>query len=182
MRLSLLPRSARRLGLRLRHFEPPHVALRVELGADVHVEGRVWLPGTGRVRIGRGVRLVGLRAAIELRAHEGGEIVVDDGVLIEDGASVEATSCVRIGAGARIGAFCKIIDNHFHHTLGNRSERPPAVPVVIGADAIVGLRAVLLPGAELGDRASLGPAAVLSFRLPAGARFPAPSLAGERAA
>jgi acetyltransferase-like isoleucine patch superfamily enzyme len=85
---------------------------------------------------------------------------------------VEATRSVRIGARARIGAFCKIIDNHFHRAAGDRRERPEPVPVVVGADAIVGPRAVILPGAEMGEGAILGPATVLSFRLPAGTRFP----------
>ena len=82
--------------------------------------GHVWVPGPGPIRIGRGVRLVGRRAPIELKAHEGGEIVIGDGVLIEDGTSIEATRSVRIGAHARIGPFCKIIDNHFHRTVGDR--------------------------------------------------------------
>jgi acetyltransferase-like isoleucine patch superfamily enzyme len=168
-----------RLALRMVHFEPLRAAWRIELGPDVVVQGRVWLPGEGRVRVGRGVRFVGLRAAIELRAHEGGEIVVEDDVVIEDGASVEATSRLVIGARTRVGAFCKIMDNHFHRSQGDRFERPPAVPVVIGADATIGPRAVILPGAELGDGASLGPATVLSFHLPAGTVFPGPRLARD---
>jgi len=148
--------------------------------ADLDVRGRVWIPGEGRLRIGRGVRLVGRRAAVELRAHEGGEIIIEDGVLIEDGTSVEATRSVRIGAGARIGPFCKIIDNHFHPTVGDRDERPEPVAVSIGEGAIIGPRSVILPGADVGAGAWLGPAQVLSFRLPAGAEFPRPRIAVAR--
>ncbi len=150
---------------------PRLAAWHVEAG-DVHVSGRVWLPGPGRVRIGRGVRLIGLRAPIELRAHEGGEIVIEDDVVIEDGTSIEATGSVRLCARSRIGPFCKIIDNHFHHAGGDRFERPEAVPVVIGEDALVGPRAVVLPGAEIGAGATLGPAQVLSHRLWAGMDLP----------
>jgi acetyltransferase-like isoleucine patch superfamily enzyme len=160
------------LALRLRRFGPLPAALRLELGRGVRVEGRVWLPGPGRVRIGNGVRLVATRSPIELRAHEGGEIVLEDGVVIEDGTSIEATSVVRIGAGARIGPFCKIIDNHFHLPVGHRLDRPESVAVTVGPDAIVGPRAVLLPGAEMGAGSMLGATTVLSFRLPAGATFP----------
>ena len=114
-------------------------------GSDLGGAARVWSPGPGRVRIGRGVRFVGRRAAIELRAHEGGEITIEDGVLIEYGTSIEATCSVRIGAGARIGPFCKIIDNHFHRTVGDRYDRPEPVSVSIGEGAIMGPRAVILP-------------------------------------
>ncbi|HEY3815551.1 MAG TPA: hypothetical protein VGL81_00185 [Polyangiaceae bacterium] len=164
--------AASELALRLRGFRPLRAALRLEMGHGVRVDGRVWLPGPGRVRIGDGVRLAGRRSAIELRAHSGGVIILEDGAVLEDGASIEATSCVRIGARAHIGAFCKIIDNHFHNVTGPRAGRPEAVPVEVGADAIVGPRAVLLPGAWMGEGACLGSASVLSFRLPAGAVFP----------
>lgn len=166
--------TAGELAARFFQFKPLAAAWRLELGGTVDVRGRVWLPGPGRVRIGHGVRLVGVRAAIELRAHEGGEIVLDDGAVIEDGTSIEATCLVRVGARARIGAFCKVMDNHFHRTVGNRAERPEAVPVTIGEDAVIGPRSVLVPGAGLGAGATLGPSQVLSFRLPPGARLPGP--------
>jgi acetyltransferase-like isoleucine patch superfamily enzyme len=156
------------LGTRLLRVTPLSAVRWVEIDGGLDVRGRVWIPETGRVRIGRGVRLLGLRAAIELRAHPGGELVIGDGVVIEDGTSIEATGLVRIGAGVRLGAFCKIMDNHFHRTLGDRHDRPKAVPIVIGEGAIVGPRSVVLPGAEVGPGARLGPASVLSFRLPAG--------------
>ncbi len=116
-------------------------------------------------------------AAIELHAHLGGEIVIEDGVVIEDGTSIEATRSVRIGARTRIAPFCKIIDNHFHRTTGDRNERPDAAPVTIGADVTIGAHAVILPGAEIGERATVGPGSVVSQHLPAGATFP-----GTRAA
>jgi acetyltransferase-like isoleucine patch superfamily enzyme len=163
--------------VRLLRFTPLRSALRIELGSGARVEGRVWCPGKGLVRIGRRVRLIGHRAAIELRAYEGGELVLEDDVLIEDGVSIEATRLVRIGARTRIGPFCKIIDNHFHPTTGNRHERPEPVPVMVGSDAVLGARAVLLPGASVGDGASVGPAAVLSFALPDGREFPGPTCA-----
>jgi acetyltransferase-like isoleucine patch superfamily enzyme len=152
-------------------------AWRAARTGDLDSPARVWLPGPGHVRIGRGVRFVGRRAAIELKAHEGGEITIGDGVLIEDGTSIEATHSVHIGAGARIGPFCKIIDNHFHRTVGDRYERPEPVSVSIGEGAVMGPRAVVLPRGGLGAGAWLGPAQVLAFFLPAGAQLPRPGVA-----
>jgi maltose O-acetyltransferase len=76
---------------------------------------------------------------------------------------------VHVGARAHIGPLCKIIDNHFHRVTGRRIDRPEGVPVELGPDSIIGPRAVILPGASMGAGAWLGPACVLSFRLPAGA-------------
>jgi acetyltransferase-like isoleucine patch superfamily enzyme len=164
---------------RLLRFTPPLAGLRVEVDGELEVRGRVWIPGPGVIRIGRGVRLVGRRAPIELRAHAGGEIVIEDGVLIEDGTSIEATRLVHIGPRARIGPFCKIIDNHFHRVAGDRRERPEGLAVAIGEGAVIGPRAVVLPGGALGAGARLGPAQVLSFRLLAGMEHPRPHLAGR---
>jgi 2,3,4,5-tetrahydropyridine-2-carboxylate N-succinyltransferase len=83
---------------------------------------------------------------------------------VDAGASIEATKRVEIGARAKIGAFAKIIDNHYHRTVGNRLERPDGVPILVGEDAIIGPRAILLPGARLAARAIVGAGEVLSNR------------------
>jgi acetyltransferase-like isoleucine patch superfamily enzyme len=145
-------------------IRPLTAALRVELGPDVEIEGPVWVPGKGRVYLGRGVRLRARRAPIELRAHEGAEIRLHDGVVIEAGASIEATQHVEIGARALIGAFAKIIDNHYHRAVGDKKERPVGVPIWVGDDALIGPRAILLPGARLAARAVVRAGEVLSNR------------------
>jgi acetyltransferase-like isoleucine patch superfamily enzyme len=160
--------AALRAGTLLWHLRPLDAVWRLEVGSGVHVEGTLWLPGEGRVVLGRRVRLLGARAPIELRAHPGGEIFVEDDVVLESGASIEATRSVRVGAGARIGAFSKILDNNFHRTSGDRRERPTSIPIVIAAGAVVGPRAVLLPGASLGPDARVAPGRVVSFHVPAG--------------
>jgi acetyltransferase-like isoleucine patch superfamily enzyme len=156
----------RRLGTwlaRLR-IRPLTAALRVELAPDVEIEGPVWIPGTGRIYVGRGVRLRARRAPIELRAHEGAEIRIHDGVVIEAGASIEATERVEVGARVSIGAFAKIIDNHYHRAVGDKKERPVGVPIWVGDDALIGPRAILLPGARLAARAVVRAGEVLSNR------------------
>ena len=150
--------------LLLARLRPLTAVFRVELGPEVEIEGRVWMPGIGRVHLGRGVRLRGRLAPIELRAHDGAEIRLGDGVVVEAGASIEATERVEVGARASIGAFAKVIDNHYHRTVGDRNERPAAAPVTIGADAVVGPRAILLPGARVAARAVVRAGQVLAGR------------------
>jgi acetyltransferase-like isoleucine patch superfamily enzyme len=148
----------------LSRVRPLWAVLQIELGAEVELEGAVWIPGPGRVHLGRGVRLRARRAPIELRAHEGAEIWLGDGVVVEAGASIEATGRVEVGARASIGAFSKLIDNHYHRTVGDRTERPPPVPIFVGEDAIIGPRAILLPGARVAARGMVGAGQVLSSR------------------
>jgi len=165
--LHSIVRSALQSGRISLNVRPLSAIFRVEVEGDIEVEGRVWVPGFGQVHIGRRVRLLGRRAPIELNAHRGGHIWIDEGSVIEAGASIEATLSVRIGPGAHVGSFCKIIDNNFHQTSGDRTKRPDAIPIAIGREAHVGPRAILLPGAALGAGARVGAGRVLSFRLPA---------------
>jgi acetyltransferase-like isoleucine patch superfamily enzyme len=148
-------------------FRPLGAVARVHVADDAQVEGMIWVTGSGEVHIGRGARLLGRRAPIELCAHAGARIWIGEGVVIEGGASIEATTSVHVGNGVRIEAFSKIIDNHFHPTTGDRFRRPAGVPIVIGDEAHVGLRAILLPGASLGERARVAPRRVVSFPVPA---------------
>src|SRR2546430_1504507 len=87
--------TARGIAVRLFGLRPLLAGWRVELQGDVFVKGKVWAPGRGRLHIGRGVRLIGEPAPIELRAHEEAEIWIEDGVLIEGGTSIEAARAVR---------------------------------------------------------------------------------------
>src|SRR5688572_11711576 len=162
--MSALSELKRRMSLSHLRVRPLTAVFRLELDPDVEIEGCVWIPGPGRVHLGRGVRLRGRRAPIELRAHEGAEIWLADGVIVEAGASIEATTCVKVAARASIGSFSKIIDNHYHRTVGNRTERPAGVPILIGEDAVIGPRAILLPGARVAPRAVVGAGQVLSSR------------------
>jgi len=107
------------------------------------------------------------RAPIELHAEAGAEIVIGDDVRIEGGASLEAVKSIIVGRGARLRAWCKVIDNHFH-IPSDRTARPPSAPVVIGEEADVGERAIVLPGAQLGPGVWLDAGVVIARRVPAG--------------
>jgi acetyltransferase-like isoleucine patch superfamily enzyme len=143
-------------------------ARRLEGRPDCEVRGVVWLRGSGSIRIGRGVRFLADRAPIELFAHRGASLQVDDDVVIEGGVSIEATLSIHVGPRVSIGSFCKLMDNDFHATTGDRTARTQGLPVIVGEDVVLGPRAILLRGAEVGPRAKLPPGAVVSFRVPAG--------------
>jgi acetyltransferase-like isoleucine patch superfamily enzyme len=133
------------------------------VGRSAIALGRIWVRGHGQVHVSDGAVLDGRAAPIELFAHRGAEIRIGPGVRIEGGASLEAVSQVFIDAGARVGSFCKILDNHFHLVGGgDRFRRPPSRPVVVEKEAVLGARAILLPGARVGRGATVPPGAVVS--------------------
>lgn len=133
------------------------------VGRSTIVLGRIWVRGHGHVHLSDGVVLDARAAPIELFAHRGAEIRIGPGVRIEGGASLEAVSQIFIDAGATVGSFCKILDNHFHFVGGSdRFRRPPSRPVVVEKHAVLGARAILLPGARVGRGATVPPGAVVS--------------------
>lgn len=141
-------------------------------GLNVRVLGRVYLHGTGQLHVGDDVELDGRAAAIELHCQEDGVIVLGRGVRIAGGVSIEALLRIEIGDETRIGGFAKILDNNFHPLSGDRHEtRPPSLPVTVGKNCSIGWRAILLPGAQVGDRTELCPGVVVSRRIPADARI-----------
>jgi acetyltransferase-like isoleucine patch superfamily enzyme len=137
------------------------------VGRGVEARGAIWIHGPGRIRIGDRVRLDGRSAPIELHAGPGAEIVIEADARVEGGASIEAERKVLIGARARVGRLCKILDNHFHR-VNARAERPASQPVVVEADADLGVRSILLPGAHVGRAAVVRAGAVLARRVPDG--------------
>jgi acetyltransferase-like isoleucine patch superfamily enzyme len=139
------------------------------VGRGVDARGTIWIHGPGAVRVGERVVLDGRVVPIELHAGPGAEIVLGDGVRVEGGASLEAVRSIRVGARVRVGRFCKILDNNFHR-LGDRGVQPRSNPVIVEDDAELGVRSILLPGAHVGRGAVVGPATVLSRRVPAGSR------------
>jgi len=141
-----------------------------EVGDDVSFEGKMWIHGGGRLKIGDRVRFEGGAFGIELQIDPRAELVIGNDVVIGAATSIEAFQRIVLGDGCRVGAFCKILDNHLHVLRGNRHIRPPSVPVTVEANVVLEDYAVLLPGAMIGAGACIGRGAVVSRRIPPGAR------------
>lgn len=131
------------------------------VGRSPSVAGRLWIHGPGRVEIGDRVRLGSAVAPVELNAGPGARIVIGSDARIEGGTCIEAQEAVSIGDGSHVGGFARVIDNHFHRVQGDRRERPPSMPVQIGAGASIGWRAVVLPGAQVPAGAVVPPGGVV---------------------
>lgn len=139
-----------------------------EVGPGTLAQGKLYIRGGGRIRLGARVVLDGRRTPIELHVASGAELVIDDDVHIEGGTSIEALQRVHIGARSHVGGFCKLLDNHFHQVTGNRQARPASSPVEVDEEVLLGARSILLPGAHLGAGTVVHPGTVISRRFPPG--------------
>jgi acetyltransferase-like isoleucine patch superfamily enzyme len=143
---------------------------RATLGERVKIRGRIRAAGGGEILVGDDVELDGRCAPIELHARPGGTIVLGRGVRVDGGVSIEAKSRIEVGDRTVLRGFCKVLDNHFHPLSGDRHRgAPPSNPVVIGSDCDIGWRALILPGARLGNGARALAGVVVSRRVPPGA-------------
>jgi acetyltransferase-like isoleucine patch superfamily enzyme len=125
------------------------------VGTGVHVTGRVWIHGKGRITIGDRVSLDGSTTPIELHADVGAEIMIGDDVSIEGGSSIEATHAVVIGARTHVGMYCKIMDSHYH-SLSDRYQRPPSRALIVEEDVRLGPHVILTSGAHIGRGTVVG--------------------------
>lgn len=134
----------------------------------MQVLGSVYVVGGGCIEIGDDVVLDGRVVPVELHAGPASVLSIGHGCVLEGGVSVEAQQRVEIGPGSRLRAFAKVMDNNFHAVSGSRHKRPASQPVKIEAAVEVGERAIVLPGAWLEAKVTLGPAVVIARRVKAG--------------
>jgi acetyltransferase-like isoleucine patch superfamily enzyme len=111
--------------------------------------------------------------------------VGDDSVLV--GAVFMCADRITIGRRVVISYNVTIADSDFHpldpelrkqdamanSPFGDRSSRPPLVtkPVTIGDDVWIGIGAIILKGVGIGAGSRIGPGAVVTGDVPAGARI-----------
>ena len=135
------------------------------VGSDLRAQGRLWVHGGGEIEVGDRVFLDARSAPIELHVRSGGKLEIGDDVYIGGGTSIEVRQAIVIGDRVRIGPFCKLLDNH-QHRIGDRLDRPPSQAVVVEAEAELGARVILLPGARVGRRTLVQSRSVITRRVP----------------
>jgi acetyltransferase-like isoleucine patch superfamily enzyme len=123
--------------------------------------------GTGRVSLGRNLRLY---TNVYFETQDSGSIEIGDDVVISRGAQIVAHASVKIGAGSMIGEFTSIRDgNHRRNPSGDiRETGHESAPITIGKQVWIGRGVMILPGVQIGDRATVAANAVVSHDVPSG--------------
>ncbi|MDQ0240160.1 acyltransferase [Arthrobacter bambusae] len=111
--------------------------------------------------------------AIFRTVASGARLVIGDDCGVS-GATIVAAVEIVIGPGALLGADCMIIDTNFHPIAHQkrRYAQPPQGQsedaVHIGANVFIGARALVLPGASIGDNCVVAAGSVVAGTFPAG--------------
>ena len=144
-----------------------------ELPGNVAVGDGSWLHSTYsclHYRSERGVRIgehSGIYVGTYFDLGPDGEVEIGDHATVV-GAIISTNSRVTIGDYAFVSHEVVIADGPFAAPPGERP-RGPRADVTIGTNAWIGVRAVVLGGATIGDDAIVGAGAVVDFPVPSGA-------------
>lgn len=138
------------------------------LGAGVVIEEGVLVFNAAHVHLGDDV-YVGHRAM--LKGDTRAELRIGDGAWIGQDAYMQSAGGVTIGRRVGVGPRVTII-------TATHEETPPGTPIIdaplrfapveVGDGCDIGVGAVLLPGARLGEGVQVGANAVVSGEFPAG--------------
>ena len=115
-----------------------------------------------RVRLGMGVRL---GVGVTVMVGRSGRCEIGAGAHVMHGAVLAASGGIEIGARAAVSSGVTI----HSVTQGPADGASRRAPVRIGAGALVGAGARILPGVRIGDGAALGAGAVAIRDVPPGA-------------
>jgi acetyltransferase-like isoleucine patch superfamily enzyme/acyl carrier protein len=138
------------------------------LGEGASLTGSPKVINEGRLVIGARFRFASTPVRSHLVTYGQGALEIGDDVTISYGAAVYCEAGVRIGSGTRIGPYVSLSDSDFHQ-VGNRNARPEPRPVEIGRGVKIGARVTILPGARIGDGATVIAGSTVAGTVPAGA-------------
>ena len=127
----------------------------------------------GRLKLARGTKL-SLGAHCRVRktviVNGGGEVSVGEHTLL-NGCWIGAAQRVEVGAWALI-SDCNISDTDFHNLAPRERHLPASArassPVVIGRNAWIGARAIVLKGSRVGTDSVVGSGSVVRGDVPEG--------------
>jgi len=142
-----------------------------EVGAGVHVRGRVHVRNAGTLRLADGVRFLGGAIPIEIEVREGAVLEIGPNVLLEEGARISVCSHVWIGERCRLAAFATVRDDC-------TAEGAQPTPITIGEGVTLRERTIVLGGVAIGQGAVLPVGSVVATDVPPASSSNASSVDG----
>ena len=129
--------------------------------------GRIWVYGSGHIRIGENVLLY---PGVHLETQGKARIELGDDVVISRGAHLVAMAGVTVGKGTLIGEYTSIRDANHMRDPGQpiRDSGYNAKPIRIGDEVWIGRGVTILGGVTIGDKATVGANAVVTRDVPEG--------------
>jgi acetyltransferase-like isoleucine patch superfamily enzyme len=145
----------------LRFFRQRHVNLIDRPSID-----GLWpkIENDGCFNLGRKHCFRSYRLRQHITVKKGAELTIGDHSFMNDGVSICATKKIVIGDHVKIGDMVYIYDTDFHAIDAGGPVRQ--ADVHIGKNVWIGSKAVILPGAVIGDHSVVGAGSVVTGQIP----------------
>lgn len=132
-----------------------------------------FLAGTSNASIGREVLIMtGVWLAVEPQARARGHALhIGDRAGMRAWCTISVADEVNIGDDVVFGASVTVVDSNHTWRQGNPrvlDNELATAPIAIGRGSWLGDRAVVLPGAEIGERCAIGAGAIVNGTIPDG--------------
>jgi acetyltransferase-like isoleucine patch superfamily enzyme len=123
------------------------------------------ISNAGTVKIGKRLMFRSLASRSYIAVEKGAVIEIGDHGFINEGVKMCATTGIKIGRDVKIGEAVYIYDSDFHQVTPDQPTKRKHI--VIGDNVWIGARAIILPGANIGDHAVIGAGSVVTGQIPA---------------
>ena len=130
-------------------------------GKLITVRGPLRVEGSGDIRIGDNCTIWSHMGTTQLFADKGAELVIGEGTFINTACIISASNRIVIGKNCQIANQVIIMDGDFHG-VDDRSESGKSDAVIIGDNAWLATRSMVLKGVEIGEGATVAAGSVVT--------------------
>lgn len=153
---------------------------KIEYGCHLVTYGKIFVRGTGKIRIGNNVTITSCRemnpiggdVKTILYVKKRGTISIGDNVGMSN-VTIVSLDSITIEENVFIGGNCKIYDNDFHplnyeQRMASSNENIVSKPITIKKGAFIGAHSIILKGVTIGEKSIIGAGSVVTKSIPDG--------------
>ena len=138
---------------------------KVSIAGKCNVSGR-WpsIRNEGSFNMGSGVIFRSFRTKTAITVLEDGRLEIGANCFINDGVNICCSTEIKIGRDTKIADWAVLYDTDFHEIEPSREVHKERI--VIGRNVWIGARAIILPGADIGDHSVIAAGAIVRGHIP----------------
>ena len=130
-------------------------------GKLITVRGPLRVEGSGDIKIGDHCKIWSHMGVTQLFADRGAELIIGEGTFINTACIVSASNRIVIGKNCQIANQVIIMDGDFHG-VDDRAEPGKSDAIIIGDNAWLATRSMVLKGVKIGEGATVAAGAVVT--------------------
>ncbi|WP_339922121.1 acyltransferase [uncultured Cyclobacterium sp.] len=130
-------------------------------GKLITVRGPLRVEGSGKITVGDHCKIWSHMGVTQLFADRGAELIIGEGTFINTACIVSASNRIVIGKNCQIANQVIIMDGDFHG-VDDRDAPGKSDAIIIGDNAWLATRSMILKGVEIGEGATVAAGSVVT--------------------